>query len=187
MIRITFAYTLDRYELHMVTDALNSKLDALVVSPTNVKCNPEDRDVVLAVLDSMRLEYVTSVKKKSSRSVRPTGATRQELLSYNDGCCYLCNHESSTELHHVIHREDGGSNHWRNLAPLCSRCHRFIHQCQNQWKGFDGYYPLHEEFSILLMPIERTYCLNQEYLHQRWQWVRHLEEMYGSLQKKRTG
>ena len=38
--------------------------------------------------------------------------------------CFIPNHgRSTTEVHHIIRREDGGTNHMTNLITLCSTCH----------------------------------------------------------------
>lgn len=80
------------------------------------------------------------------RSVQPIGMHRSTMLNSNDGKCWHCLREPSTDLHHVKPRSEGGSDHWTNLFPLCERCHycAFEHKSEREhrarWgKGWDEY------------------------------------------------
>lgn len=38
----------------------------------------------------------------------------------------MCGH-TPIEAHHIVFRSRYGSGNWRNLAPLCDKCHRRAH------------------------------------------------------------
>jgi len=40
--------------------------------------------------------------------------------------CMMCGH-TPIEAHHIVFRSQYGSGNWRNLAPLCDKCHRRAH------------------------------------------------------------
>lgn len=80
------------------------------------------------------------------RAVQPIGMHRSTMLDSNDGNCWHCLSEPSTDLHHVKSRSEGGSDHWTNLFPLCEQCHyrAFEHKSEREhraiWgKGWDEY------------------------------------------------
>lgn len=41
--------------------------------------------------------------------------------------CQECGH-TPIEAHHIVFRSQFGSGNWRNLAPLCERCHKRAHR-----------------------------------------------------------
>ena len=41
--------------------------------------------------------------------------------------CWMCGH-AGIEAHHIVFRSQFGTGNWRNLAPLCNKCHRQAHQ-----------------------------------------------------------
>lgn len=57
------------------------------------------------------------------RAVQPIGMNRSTMLNSNDGVCWYCLQNPSTDLHHVRSRARGGTDHWTNLFPLCEECH----------------------------------------------------------------
>ena len=40
--------------------------------------------------------------------------------------CMMCGHVP-IEAHHIVFRSQFGSGNWRNLAPLCDKCHKQAH------------------------------------------------------------
>lgn len=49
--------------------------------------------------------------------------TRRRVLA-RDGCrCVECGGAELLTVHHIVARNDGGSNHAGNLTTLCLRCH----------------------------------------------------------------
>lgn len=66
----------------------------------------------------------------------PDGLTREEwillrrvVIQRNHFKCLRCDKRfavASLTVHHMIPREDGGSNDVSNLVPLCRECHDFV-------------------------------------------------------------
>jgi len=56
-------------------------------------------------------------------------AVRRHVLSRDHYTCRVpgCRNSSSVEVHHIVPRADGGSNHARNLIGICSIHHPAIH------------------------------------------------------------
>jgi predicted HNH restriction endonuclease len=55
---------------------------------------------------------------------------RDAVLARDRMSCKLCKSGelSSPEVHHIIPRHRGGSDHPLNLVTLCSTCHKMIHR-----------------------------------------------------------
>ena len=177
MHKITFPYPPDRYAFFDVREMLSDEPGVIAVTNTHVWCRHDHRPIVMELLGRRRIEYVDGVQKKRSRSIRPIDVPRQELLSWNNGRCYLCDDAPSESLHHRIPRKDGGSNHYRNLAPLCDHCHKFLHAHRHAWNGHYGFRAFKDDFADLLDHKERLYIWGgTQYMCQRWQWRRHLVE-----------
>ncbi len=69
----------------------------------------------------------------------------QELVRRRDGRCRMpgC-HNPIGDVHHLTHRESGGSDHHSNLAGLCRRCHhRVLHR--------HGWYGLVDHNGVLIL------------------------------------
>ena len=69
-----------------------------------------------------------------ARTIRDTiGGEKSVQSSWNSEIfrknCELCGSmiASELEVHHIVHREDGGSNSPRNLAVVCKDCHHKHH------------------------------------------------------------
>ena len=41
--------------------------------------------------------------------------------------CALCDSATGLQIHHIVHRSEGGSNHPQNLITLCWKCHAVAH------------------------------------------------------------
>jgi hypothetical protein len=56
----------------------------------------------------------------------------RRLVLYRDRKCRVpwCDHNRWLQVHHVVHREHGGSNDTSNLIGICPGCHRLHHQGQ---------------------------------------------------------
>ena len=56
-------------------------------------------------------------------------ATRRKVMARHGGCCAVpgCHARRYVDLHHILHREDGGSHHPSNLIPLCFAHHKAHH------------------------------------------------------------
>lgn len=53
---------------------------------------------------------------------------RAYIIAVQQGKCLLCGRRPIEHLHHVIPRSDGGSNGYKNIAGLCSKCHEKVHK-----------------------------------------------------------
>lgn len=143
-------------------------------APSHIVCVLEHKEMVMQVLDDLGIEYVTR-ERRPSRSIRPKGATRKTLLSSNYGRCYLCNENPSFTLHHIIPLKDGGTHYWENLAPLCVRCHDFIHRYEKEWEGYDGFPGWKEQFASLL---QRNCTLGPHTLPKMWRSIRNRKDTF---------
>ena len=64
---------------------------------------------------------VDDLMKLSSRTV-------QKIIQRAGVGCSLCGwNEASCDIHHIIHKKDGGSHDIDNLIIICPNCHRSIH------------------------------------------------------------
>lgn len=53
--------------------------------------------------------------------------TRKRIYRRDHYRCTLCDSDRGLQVHHIVHRGQGGSNqHW-NLITLCWRCHSMAH------------------------------------------------------------
>ena len=46
---------------------------------------------------------------------------------YDTSACFSCRVSRRVYFHHVIEVQNGGSNTWRNLVPICFPCHQVLH------------------------------------------------------------
>ena len=53
--------------------------------------------------------------------------TRKSIYARDGYRCALCDCTQYIQIHHVIPRGQGGSNHEHNLITLCSWCHAQAH------------------------------------------------------------
>lgn len=54
--------------------------------------------------------------------------TRRQLLLRTGRRCEVCHQHRRLEVHHVVPRIRGGTNHISNLRLLCRRCHLRVHR-----------------------------------------------------------
>ena len=60
-------------------------------------------------------------------SANLTNATRKAVYRRDGFRCALCDSPRSLQIHHVMHRSQGGSNDPMNLITLCWKCHAVAH------------------------------------------------------------
>jgi len=59
-----------------------------------------------------------------------------ERQRYRCGRCGVYKGDvSASEVHHVVHLSDGGSNHLGNLVGLCGDCHALMHPSNDRLRG----------------------------------------------------
>ena len=58
--------------------------------------------------------------------------TKINIIRRANLCCSLCGwNEAQCDLHHIIHKQDGGADSIENLIVVCPNCHRKIHSLGN--------------------------------------------------------
>lgn len=64
--------------------------------------------------------------KKRSRAMKPE--IREQVLKRDRRKCTKCGSKENLHVHHIIHREDGGTDDIMNLTTLCDLCHAGEHK-----------------------------------------------------------
>ena len=60
-------------------------------------------------------------------SAKLTNAQRKAIYRRDGYRCALCDSTKYIQLHHIITRGQGGTNHPHNLITLCADCHAAAH------------------------------------------------------------
>ena len=60
-------------------------------------------------------------------SAKISNATRKAVYQREGYACALCSSNQGLQIHHVIHRSQGGKNDMHNLVCLCWVCHANAH------------------------------------------------------------
>ena len=60
-------------------------------------------------------------------NARIPNATRKAIYRRDGYRCALCDNTRGLQIHHVMHRSQGGSDHPHNLICLCMYCHNVAH------------------------------------------------------------
>lgn len=68
-----------------------------------------------------------------------------------------CNATSPLQIHHIIHREEGGLDTDENLICLCSNCHGRYHEGQIDRQAIRNYKQRLIRVSVVLAPHEYNY------------------------------
>ena len=86
----------------------------------------DDADIRAVVFDGAR---PLAVSDKLTAATIPT-KTRVAVQARDRGCRFPASADPAghTDVHHLIHREDGGDHHPDNLALLSRRHHTLVHQ-----------------------------------------------------------
>ena len=53
--------------------------------------------------------------------------TRKTVYRRDGFRCALCESTAGIQVHHIVHRSQGGTNHPHNLITLCWKCHAVAH------------------------------------------------------------
>lgn len=71
----------------------------------------------------------TQENKTETRSKTPPLSFQQkhQLMEKVRNHCEYCQERYTLDVHHIIHRSEGGSNEQTNLIVLCAKCHRMAH------------------------------------------------------------
>lgn len=62
-------------------------------------------------------------------SSKISNATRKGVYKRDNWCCVACDSNRGLQVHHIVHRSQGGTNEMSNLVTLCWRCHAVAHDC----------------------------------------------------------
>lgn len=54
-------------------------------------------------------------------------STRKAVYRRDGYRCALCDDTRGIQIHHIVHRSQGGSDEAMNLITLCWRCHAAVH------------------------------------------------------------
>lgn len=77
--------------------------------------------------------YSKEEQLKYHKKPKQKGRTRITKQNYNrmidefGEYCQMCGY-APIEAHHIFYRSQYGCGNWRNLAPLCKRCHERAHK-----------------------------------------------------------
>ena len=61
---------------------------------------------------------------------RITEEAYKRMIKEFGGYCLNCGY-TPIEAHHLVFRSSIGTGNWRNLAPLCNRCHGMAHKLKS--------------------------------------------------------
>lgn len=96
--------------------------------------------LAFALLLLERLELPTSVIDGvfvSDPNLR-SSAYRASVLRLFGSKCLVCGYAGFVDIHHVIHRKNGGGDNIENLVVLCANHHREWHYIENTFFGDKG-------------------------------------------------
>ncbi len=60
-------------------------------------------------------------------SAKLTSKMRYEVYKRDGFRCALCDNPRGLQIHHYVHRSQGGINHPMNLITVCWTCHAQLH------------------------------------------------------------
>lgn len=89
----------------------------------------EPADIEVALCDAQHVGSLDADHpERSHQDVSP--ATRRFVWRRDHGRCRVegCRSARNLDVHHVVHRADGGGHDAANLAVLCSGCHAALHR-----------------------------------------------------------
>jgi 5-methylcytosine-specific restriction endonuclease McrA len=71
--------------------------------------------------------YQSRIVPTKKERTRITETAYKRMIKEFGEYCLNCGH-TPIEAHHIVFRSQMGSGQWRNLAPLCGRCHGLAHK-----------------------------------------------------------
>lgn len=60
-------------------------------------------------------------------SANINNARRRLVYRRDNYACAVCDDSRNLQIHHIIHRSQGGGNSMHNLITLCPKCHALAH------------------------------------------------------------
>ncbi len=88
----------------------------------------------------------------------PSNKIRREVYRRDGWRCALCDRAQGLQIHHVVRRSQGGSNHECNLITLCFQCHALAHGT--------GHVDLQRDHSVEDMELDCIVYLSDYYAEQ---------------------
>ncbi len=87
------------------------------------------KEITRAELEAASCDAVIHKDGERSRAAVPE-STRWEVFTRDRHRCRAlgCRHTRFLEIHHLVPRDQGGTNQIDNLVTLCSSCHRLCHE-----------------------------------------------------------
>jgi|GEM_PF-2537805 len=73
-------------------------------------------------------------RKKRNKYKREYKIIRDDILKRDNYMCVECGAKNDLNIHHIVHRENGGNNNPENLQTLCAICHSNKHKNENVYK-----------------------------------------------------
>lgn len=69
----------------------------------------------------------STIKPSNGMSASIPNHKRRTVYRRDYYCCAICDDNRHLQVHHVVPRCQGGTNHMMNLITLCHRCHALVH------------------------------------------------------------
>ncbi len=73
-------------------------------------------------------------RKKKKKAKKLQKKDRETIIERDGGRCVKCGCGDDLHIHHIIHRENGGTNNPDNLITLCAACHAEEHKGEAVYK-----------------------------------------------------
>jgi len=90
----------------------------------NGKCSEPEKKLSLlrnfSAFNAKRPEYAVRKEKRGKFNKH----FHKDLAKKSN--CFVCQ-EQAVDRHHIVEIQNGGTNHYLNIIPLCRGCHRKIH------------------------------------------------------------
>jgi 5-methylcytosine-specific restriction endonuclease McrA len=96
---------------------------------TTVQTEVGERELSRAEAERMRCDAAVCRKGGRNKATIPP-MVRREVLARDQHRCQApgCGRTRFLAVHHIVPRNQGGSNKPENLSTLCSSCHRLGHE-----------------------------------------------------------
>jgi len=108
-------------QIHVHEDAATGRM--------TVQTNSGERELSRSESERMRCDAaVCEYGGRNTTTIPPR--VRREVLARDQHRCHApgCNRTRFLEVHHIVSRQQGGSNQTENLVTLCASCHRLWHE-----------------------------------------------------------
>lgn len=114
----------------------------------------EPADVEVALCDAQHVGSIDADRpERAHQDVSP--ATRRLVWRRDHGRCRVdgCRSARNLDVHHVVHRADGGGHDASNVVVMCSGCHAALHRGLLEVSGSAPHYRFRHKFGVSA-PVE---------------------------------